>query len=448
MPRKQRRYPLTPSSPTNPLFPLLQSLPLSFFFSKEKKMGRDELCITVPSLFHCPISLDVMNSPVSLCTGVSYDRSSIQHWLDSGHDTCPATMQVLSSKDFVPNLTLRRLINLWTSSNSSPSTAEFEEKVMAWIEEINNAKPERCLDSIVEFASRGEVNRSLLASFDGFLETIVGVLSINGMQIRVLESVVRILSLILLENGVKEKLHKLILKSSSNSSCIPSFISILQNGSLESKIACFTVLESVTTNNESKRFIAGVENNFLPVIIHLIKIDNDNQELHDVVLSFLIAVSVTRSIKSQLVQLGIVEVLSNMMSSKNAAISVVEKSLKILSIVCTCADGQSALSGDQKCAGAIVERLMKVSKTATEDAVVVLWSMCCLFRDEKVVEKVARSNGVTKVLLVMQSEVGEGNCVRRMCGDLIKVLRRGCKNVGGFSGAVSYETKTTHIMPC
>ncbi|KAJ6920214.1 hypothetical protein NC651_013964 [Populus alba x Populus x berolinensis] len=91
---------------------------------------------------------------------------------------------------------------------------------------------------------------------------------------------------------------------------------------------------------------------------------------------------------------------------------------------------------------------MKVSKTATEDAVVVLWSMCCLFRDEKVVEKVARSNGVTKVLLVMQSEVGEGNCVRRMCGDLIKVLRLGCKNVGGFSGAVSYETKTTHIMPC
>ncbi|KAJ6337259.1 hypothetical protein OIU76_007024 [Salix suchowensis] len=76
-------------------------------------MGRDELCIAVPSLFRCPISLDLMKSPVSLCTGVTYDRSSIQHWLDSGHDTCPATMQVLSSKDFVPNLTLHRLINLW-----------------------------------------------------------------------------------------------------------------------------------------------------------------------------------------------------------------------------------------------------------------------------------------------------------------------------------------------
>ncbi|KAJ6412535.1 hypothetical protein OIU84_005564 [Salix udensis] len=410
-------------------------------------MGRDELCITVPSLFHCPISLDVMNSPVSLCTGVTYDRSSIQHWLESGHDTCPATMQVLSSKDFVPNLTLRRLISLWTSSTSSPSPAGLEEKVMVWMEEINNAKFERCLDSIVEFVSRGEVNRRFLASFDGFLETIVGVLSVNGMQIRVLESVIRILSLIVLENGVNEKLQKLIFKSYPNSNCLPSFISILRNGSLESKMACFTVLESVTTDNESKQFIAGVENNFLPVIIHLIKIDNDDQELHDVVLSFLIAVSVTRSIKSQLVQLGIVEVLSNIMSSQNAAISVVEKSLKMLSIVCTCADGRSALSSDQKCAGAIVRRLMKVSKPATEDAVVVLWSMCCLFRDETVVEKVVSSNGVTKVLLVMQSEVREGN-VRRMCGELIKVLRLGCKNGGGFSGVVSYETKTTHIMPC
>jgi hypothetical protein len=73
--------------------------------------------------------------------------------------------------------------------------------------------------------------------------------------------------------------------------------------------------------------------------------------------------------------------------------------------------------------------------------------MCCLFRDEKVLERVVRSNGVTKVLLIMQSEVGEGN-VRRMCGDLIKVLRFGCKNGGGLGGAVSYETKTTHIMPC
>ncbi|KAG0483548.1 hypothetical protein HPP92_011632 [Vanilla planifolia] len=69
-----------------------------------------------PSFFLCPISLEVMRSPVSLCTGITYDRSSIQRWLDSGNNICPATMQPLLSTDLVPNLTLRRLINIWSSS--------------------------------------------------------------------------------------------------------------------------------------------------------------------------------------------------------------------------------------------------------------------------------------------------------------------------------------------
>ncbi|KAJ6391808.1 hypothetical protein OIU77_025716 [Salix suchowensis] len=270
-----------------------------------------------------------------------------------------------------------------------------------------------CLDSIVKFVSRGEVSRRFLVSFDDFLEAIVGVLNTNCDQIRVLESVIRVLSSILLENGVREKLHKLVFISNSN--CLPSFISVLRNGSLEYSIACVTVLESITMNNQSKQFVAGTQD-VLPVLVQLLKTENDHQDLNEAVMSFLISVSITRSIKTRLAQLGLVGALSSMLLSQNAAVSVVEKSLK-------------------------------VSKTATEDAVVVLWSMCCLFRDEKAQEKVARSNGVAKVLLVMQSEVGEGN-VRMMCGDLIKVLRLGCKNGGGHGGMVSYETKTTHIMPC
>ncbi|KAI5323650.1 hypothetical protein L3X38_032722 [Prunus dulcis] len=43
-------------------------------------MVRDDLYIAVPSFFRRPISLDVMKSPVSLCTGVTYDRTSIQRW--------------------------------------------------------------------------------------------------------------------------------------------------------------------------------------------------------------------------------------------------------------------------------------------------------------------------------------------------------------------------------
>ncbi|KAM2637967.1 hypothetical protein EV1_022396 [Malus domestica] len=37
---------------------------------------RDHFYITVPNLFRCPISMDVMCSPVSFCTGVTYEFES------------------------------------------------------------------------------------------------------------------------------------------------------------------------------------------------------------------------------------------------------------------------------------------------------------------------------------------------------------------------------------
>nr|DAD27995.1 TPA_asm: hypothetical protein HUJ06_029463 [Nelumbo nucifera] len=36
-----------------------------------------------------PISLEIMTDPVTVSTGQTYDRSSIQKWLRAGHNTCP-----------------------------------------------------------------------------------------------------------------------------------------------------------------------------------------------------------------------------------------------------------------------------------------------------------------------------------------------------------------------
>ena len=35
----------------------------------------------VPSHFLCPISLQIMRDPVTLPTGISYDRAAISRWL-------------------------------------------------------------------------------------------------------------------------------------------------------------------------------------------------------------------------------------------------------------------------------------------------------------------------------------------------------------------------------
>ncbi|CAN4115327.1 unnamed protein product [Withania somnifera] len=79
---------------------------------KEPDMG-------IPPLFRCPISLDLFKDPVTLCTGQTYDRSSIEKWLSCGNLTCPVTMQKLHDSSIVPNTTLRHLIDRWLQINYS-----------------------------------------------------------------------------------------------------------------------------------------------------------------------------------------------------------------------------------------------------------------------------------------------------------------------------------------
>lgn len=68
-----------------------------------------------PDDFKCPISLEIMSDPVILSSGHTFDRSSIQRWLDSGHRTCPITKLPLSEPpSLIPNHALRSLISHFT----------------------------------------------------------------------------------------------------------------------------------------------------------------------------------------------------------------------------------------------------------------------------------------------------------------------------------------------
>ena len=84
------------------------NLPFNFQFLS---MNEAQIEITIPHLFRCPISLDLFEDPVTLCTGQTYDRSSIEKWFSAGNLTCPVTMQKLHDPSIVTNHTLRHLIN-------------------------------------------------------------------------------------------------------------------------------------------------------------------------------------------------------------------------------------------------------------------------------------------------------------------------------------------------
>ncbi|XP_071719868.1 U-box domain-containing protein 16 isoform X2 [Rutidosis leptorrhynchoides] len=86
--------------------------------------------LTIPADFRCPISLDLIRDPVVISTGQTYDRVSINHWIESGHTTCPKTGQTLDHTDMIPNLALRNLIVMWCREHRIPfESTEQKEKV-------------------------------------------------------------------------------------------------------------------------------------------------------------------------------------------------------------------------------------------------------------------------------------------------------------------------------
>jgi hypothetical protein len=57
----------------------------------------------------CPISGEIMQNPVNVDNGDSFDEKSIAQWL-SNNNTNPMTGEILENKKLTPNLALRRII--------------------------------------------------------------------------------------------------------------------------------------------------------------------------------------------------------------------------------------------------------------------------------------------------------------------------------------------------
>ncbi|XP_022859259.1 U-box domain-containing protein 16-like [Olea europaea var. sylvestris] len=81
---------------------------------------RSSVDVNFPADFRCPISLDLMRDPVVVSTGQTYDRSSISLWIESGHNTCPKTGQILAHTQLIPNLALKNLIVMWCRNQRIP----------------------------------------------------------------------------------------------------------------------------------------------------------------------------------------------------------------------------------------------------------------------------------------------------------------------------------------
>lgn len=74
--------------------------------------------IAIPPYFCCPLSSELMLDPVIVASGQTYERSSIQKWLDHGLTICPKTHQMLTHTNLIPNYTVKAMVASWCEENN------------------------------------------------------------------------------------------------------------------------------------------------------------------------------------------------------------------------------------------------------------------------------------------------------------------------------------------
>ena len=120
----------------------------------------------IPDDFKCPISLEIMSDPVILSSGHTFDRWSIQRWLDSGHRTCPITKLPLPEHpSLIPNHALRSLISNYTLvSPRKPQPHPDPQTLIATLTSPSSPLHSKLdsLDQLNQFSKRNPVFRRRL----------------------------------------------------------------------------------------------------------------------------------------------------------------------------------------------------------------------------------------------------------------------------------------------
>ena len=73
--------------------------------------------------FFCPLTKNIMEDPVTIESGVTYERKAITEWLDicsnSAQICCPVTGKKLQSRDLSTNIALKTTIEEWKERNEA-----------------------------------------------------------------------------------------------------------------------------------------------------------------------------------------------------------------------------------------------------------------------------------------------------------------------------------------
>ncbi|XVE59674.1 hypothetical protein DITRI_Ditri05aG0064900 [Diplodiscus trichospermus] len=372
--------------------------------------------IEIPPHFLCPISLQLMRDPVTISTGITYDRDSIEKWLFScKHKACPVTQQVLHDSDLTPNHTLRRLIQAWCILNAShgieriptPKPPIDKTQIAKLIKEAKKF-PEmqlKCLKRLRSIALEGVKHRSCLEAA-GAVEFLVSIIkSYDSTLLLEVESNEgsdfikasdEALS-ILYHSKVSESCLKSIIRNDQE--FVESLVHLLKNGSYQSRAYTTMLLKDIFELADPIQLIS-VTPEFLAEIVRTLR-DQISQQASKAALKLLMELSPWGRNRIKAVEGGAVFVLIELLletSNKRAS----ELALIVLDQLCGCAEGRAEFLKHGAGLAIVSKKIFRVSHVASNRAVRILWSICRFSATSRVLQEMLLVGVVAKLCLVLQ----------------------------------------------
>ncbi|XP_059455618.1 U-box domain-containing protein 21-like [Corylus avellana] len=399
-----------------------------------KHPGNSEDELVIPNHFRCPISLDLMKDPVTLSSGITYDRESIETWLEAGNFMCPATNQILRNFDQIPNHTLRKMIQEWCVENQNygveriptPRTpvtpVEVSEICFAVKASAMHLEQLRCLEfveKIERWGAESERNRrcivangaaaALASAFDAFANDSV------ERNYKVLEEILSALNWMF---PIDEEAQN-FLGSSASLRCIVWFLRcrdiILpkQNSiiALKELLSCDQQLVDKLSEIEGineilvefvrKQISQAITKASIIVIFHMVSSSNEKSKL-------------------AFVKMGFVSSLLEIIFESEK--SICERALGVFDELCSCKEGREEAQSNALTVPVLVKKILRVSELATVFSISAILKLCKYGRrDEgRVLVEALQVGAFQKLLLAIQ--VGCGDETKEKATELLKLL--------------------------
>ncbi|VFQ73104.1 unnamed protein product [Cuscuta campestris] len=387
--------------------------------------------VQVPPYFLCPISLEIMKDPVTISTGITYDRQSIERWMLSTKKTttCPVTQQPLPHDDLViiPNVTLGRLIRSWCAINAprgvervpTPKPPASASQISRLLREASSTREmqAKCVQDLRRMASQCETNKRLMESAGGpeFLAAVVKSNARDGTSSDdpACHALCLLKELRLSEAGLKSILGR-------DTQFVDALIRAMQRGSYESRANAVKLLESMLEFADPLQ-ITSLNLSFFRELVLVLREDSSSKS------ALRVLASVCRKGRNRIkaAEAGAVAALIDLLLDSTEKRSC-ESALVVLDQLCQCPEGRAELLKHAAGLAVVSKKILRVSEAATERGVRILHSVSRFSASRSVAQEMLQMGVGAKLCMVIQVECGSKT--RERAAEILKLHAKDWKN--------------------